>query len=177
MQHRATAITLLPPRARFLLLVAQLSHRHRYRTAMRWMPNQGTILYLPHRHRTRMFPRLVLIVFPLTIPLLQPILCKKPMASKAKERRVCILHGSLVGINHSKAALHPAEISLTATIQPTMAQTATDSPTRCKLCQSIPREVLYHRTASHSLRFGHSQGCCQRWKSCIFIGNFREILL
>ena len=167
----------LSPRAWFLLLEAHLSHRHHYRTAMQWMPNQEAIQYLPHRHRTGMFSCRGQTILLLTIQHLQPILCKKPMASKPKERRACILHGSLVGINHSKAALHPAEISLTATIQPTMALTATDSPTRCKLCQSIPREVLLHRTASHSLRFGHSQGRCQRWKSCIFIGNFREILL
>ena len=170
---RAMPILPLSPRAQFLLLAVHLSHRHLYRTAMRWMPNQGAIQYLPHHHRIGMFPRLVLTVLLMNLRHLS----KKPMASKPKERRACILHGSLVGINHSKAALHPAEISLTATIQPTMALTATDSQSRSKLCQSIPREVLLHRTASHSLRFGHSQGCYQRWKSCIFIGNFREILL
>ena len=174
---RAMPIPPLSPRARFLLLAAHQSYRHLYRTAMRWMPNQGAIPYLPHRHRIGMFPRLVLTVLLLNVPLLQPILCKRQKQSKAKNRSQRILHGSLVGINHSKAALHSTEISLTATIQPTMALTATDSPTRYKHCQSIPREVLLHRTASHSLCIGHSQGCYQRWKSRIFIGNFREILL
>ena len=177
MQLQAMAIPPLPPRARFLLLAAHLSHRHHYRTAMRWMPNQGAIPYLPHRHRIGMFPCRVLTILLLTIQHLQPILCKKPMASKEKERSRRILHGSLVVISHSQTGLQSTEISLTATILPTTALTATDNQSRCKLCQYFPREVLLHRTASHSLCIGHSQGCYQRWKSRIFIGNFREILL
>ena len=174
---RAMPIPPLSPRARFLLLAAHQSYRHLYRTAMRWMPNQGAIPYLPHRHRIGMFPCRVLTM-PQTVPLQQPILCKRhTITSKAKKRRACILHGSLVVISHSQTALQSTEISLTATILPTTALTATDSQSRCKLCQYFPREVLLHRTASHSLCIGHSQGCYQRWKSCIFIGNFREILL
>ena len=177
MQHQEMPNPPLPPRAWFLLLAVHLSHRHLYRTAMRWMPNQGAIPYLLHHHRIGMFPRRVLTM-PQNVPLLQPILCKRhTMTSKPKKCRACILHGSLVINSHSQTALQPTEISLTVTIQPTTALTASDRQSRCKPCQSFPREVLCHRTASHSLRIGHPQGCCQRWKSCIFIGNFREILL